>query len=381
MKPTLSCLGLSWCVLALVGLAAAENGQPASSNLPGATFPAIHADGRVTFQLREPAAREVKLMPGGDDNGLGRGPFAMARGSNGVWLFTTAPAVPGFHYYWFIVDGVVRNDPGAQTFFGWGRDCSGVEVPAPALSFYARRDVPHGTVQRHGYESKITGTQRSAVVYLPPGYAEDPGKRYPVLYLQHGMGENETGWTKQGRLPWILDNLLADKRTEAMLVVMENGMMAPRAGGNAPASGPRNEAFADLVVQELIPSIDAAFRTVPDRAHRAIAGLSMGAGQATRIGFSHLDKFGYIGSFSGLGVAKETWSKPGPRPFLVWMGAGGAEGDRFQTGTASVAAMKAAGLPALWFQTPGTAHEWQTWRKCLLDFAPRLFQPTGGNRP
>ena len=161
-----------------------------------------------------------------------------------------------------------------------------------------------------------------------------------------------------------------------MIAVMENGMVAPRAGASSAGPGPgrRNEAFADLVVQELVPRIDAVYRTQADRAHRAIAGLSMGAGQAPQIGFGHTELFGYIGAFSGAGAVPRGWEQAVPKPLLVWLGVGGAEGERFRSGLKAVEAMQAAGIPAVGFETPDTAHEWQTWRKCLREFAPRLFR-------
>ena len=194
-----------------------------------------------------------------------------------------------------------------------------------------------------------------------------------------GTGETERGWTSQGRASFILDNPIAEKKAQPMIVVMENGMVAPRAGANSmpakPGAAPwRNEAFADMVINDLIPMIDPAYRTIPDRMHRAIAGLSMGSGQAMQIGFGNLDKFGYIGSFSGGGAARLDFGASEPKPLLVWMGAGTAESGRMTSAKATVEAMNKAGIPAVWFEAPGTSHEWQTWRKCLYDFAPWLFQ-------
>jgi enterochelin esterase-like enzyme len=234
---------------------------------------------------------------------------------------------------------------------------------------------------------------RRVYVYTPPGY-DGGGGRYPVLYLQHGSGECERSWSNQGRVNFILDNLIAEKKAVPMLVVMENGMVAPRAGaapaqagpGAAPGATPRrNDAFADVVVQELIPMIDAAYRTLADQPHRAIAGLSMGAGQATEIGLGNIDKFSGIGSFSGGGIRNfdPKTSNNGifadPAAFnkkvpVLWYGAGGAEASRASGGKTAVETMNKAGIKAVWFESPGTTHEWQTWRKCLYDFAPRLFR-------
>jgi enterochelin esterase-like enzyme len=201
----------------------------------------------------------------------------------------------------------------------------------------------------------------------------------PIFYLQHGAGESERGWTAQGRANFILDTLIAQKKAQPMIVVMENGMVAPRADGRptaakSGANARRNDAFGELVVNDLVPMVDATYRTIPDRTHRAVAGLSMGAGQAMQIGLGHLDQFAYVGSFSGGGAARSDFSTFEPTPLLVWMGAGGAESSRMTSGKTTVETMTKAGIPAVWFEAPGTSHEWQTWRKCLYDFAPRLFQ-------
>ena len=368
-------LSLMAAMLGMVGAQAADDSQPATSNLPGAEYPRVHADLRVTFRVSAPGAQKVQVVPGGSDNGLGKGPFEMARDDKGVWAVTTPPAVPGFHYYWLQVDGFACNDPGTQTYFGWNKECSGIEIPDKTLDFYDVKDLPHGDIRSHWYYSKATAMWRRALVYTPPSYDRDAQARFPVLYLQHGAGENERGWTSQGRANFILDNLIAEKKAQPMLVVMENGMVAPSAGGSpaAGATGRRNEAFGELVIADLIPAIDAAYRTIPHKTHRAIAGLSMGAGQATQIGLANIDKFAYIGAFSGGGAGK-TQPKPDSGLRLFWIGAGSAEADRVVSGKAAVEALNQAGIKAIWFEAPGTAHEWQTWRKCLCDFAPRLFQ-------
>ncbi len=190
---------------------------------------------RVTFRVSAPNAKKVQVVPGGSDNGLGQGPFEMQRGDKGVWTVTIGPVVPGFHYYWFQVDGFACNDPATQTFFGWSKECSGIDVPDKTLDFYDVKDVPHGDVRAHWYYSKTTALWRRAMVYTPPDYDKDPQTRYPVLYLQHGMGESERGWTAQGRANFILDNLIAGKKAQPMIIIMENGMVAPsrrRPGNN-----------------------------------------------------------------------------------------------------------------------------------------------------
>jgi enterochelin esterase-like enzyme len=365
----------------------ADDSKPASSNVPGSQYPRIHPDLRITFRVNAPEARKVQLKPGGD--GLGKGPYDMVRDDKGVWTLTTPPAAPGFHYYFLLVDGFQCNDPGSQTYFGWNTETSGVEVP-DSIDFYAPKEVPHGEVRTRWYLSKTTGQWRRAQVYTPPDYDKNPGKRYPVLYLQHGSGENDTSWVKQGRVSFILDNLIAAKSAVPMIVVMENGMVAAKPGAAPPEAagagrgGPRgNGAFEEVVIDDLIPLIDTAYRTMANRGQRAIAGLSMGAGQAMQIGLGHLDEFSYIGSFSG-GV-RATDPKIAyngvfadaaifrKKVKLLWMGAGVAEAAAHQSNQAWHGTLEKAGIPNVFFDCP-FAHEWQTWRYDLQDFAPRLFR-------
>src|ERR1022692_403907 len=259
----------------------AGDSQPATSNVMNAQYPRISSDLGVMFRVTAPGAHAVQVQPGGSDNGLGKGPYDMVRDDKGVWTVTTPPAVPGFHYYWLLVDGFAANDPSSETYFGYGHQTSAVEVPEKGVDFYDAKDVPHGEVRVRWYRSKTTGMWRHAYVYTPPGY--DSGRtRYPVLYLQHGAGEDETGWTKQGRANLILDNLLAAGKATPMLVVMETGYaVKPNAAPVAASAGPPRtpNAFEEVVIDDLIPMIDASYRTLADRDHRGMAGLSMGGMQ------------------------------------------------------------------------------------------------------
>ena len=347
----------------------------ASSNVRGAEYPRVDADGRVTFRIKAPDARKVRLQPGGADNGLGKGPIDMERFGDGVWTVTTPPAVPGFHYYWFLVDGVTVNDPGSETFFGWGKQTSGVEVPGKGIHFYDVNDVPHGQVRAFWYHSKVTGAVRRAFVYTPPGYDANPTRRYPVLYLQHGAGEDERGWSNQGRANVILDNLLAARKAKPMLVVMDNGYATP--------AGAKGNAFEAVVLRELVPAVDAEFRTLTDRKHRAIAGLSMGAGQALQIGLTHPDTFSHVGAFSGAArtfdvntaydAAFRDAAAFNGRTRLLWIGAGTGEEAFHKSAKAMHAELERVGVRSAFVEQMGTAHEGQTWRRALFDFAPRLF--------
>jgi enterochelin esterase family protein len=350
-------------------------GVPAPSNVRGRAFPQIHPDLRVTFRVTAPQAREVLVAPRNRDSGLGLKPYPMTKGEDGVWTVTTPPVRPGFHYYELVVDGFRCNDPNSETYFGWAQQTSALEVPDPALTFYDARSVPHGEVAAVWYHSKVTGQPRRAFVYTPPGYDEGR-KRYPVLYLQHGAGESERGWSAQGRANFIMDNLIAEGRVVPMLVVMDHGY-ADLPG--EPAGGRGSNAFARVVLEDLVPHIDREFRTLADADHRAIAGLSMGAGQAMSIGLANLDRFRWIGAFSGgmrnFAAGDGPLSDPqaaNRKIRLLWIGCG-TEDALYANNEKAHAAVEQAGIRHRWFSGPG-AHEWQVWRKHLHAFAPLLFR-------
>ncbi len=356
--------------------------EPAPSNVRGAEYPRIHPDLRVTFRVKAPNARSVAVAGRAEDSGMnGNRPYEMTRTDNGIWTVTTDPVRPGFHYYDLTIDGWHCNDPASETFFGWGQPTSGLEIPDPALDFYEVRNVPHGEVRICWYPSKVTGALRRVLVYAPPGYDREPERRYPVLYLQHGAGESERAWTAQGRANFILDTLIATGKAAPMLVVMDNGYATK--ANSRPAPGPRgNDAFAELVVRDLVPYIDSSFRTIADRDRRAIAGLSMGAGQALQVGLGNLDLFAYIASFSGgarnfdprtsFGGALSDANTANQRIHLLWLGCG-TEDRLYGPGKSLEQALTAAGIRHVWFEGPGS-HEWQVWRKHLHELAPRLFQ-------
>jgi enterochelin esterase-like enzyme len=278
------------------------------------------------------------------------------------------------------------NDAASYTFFGWGRETSGVEVPEPGVDFYEPKpDVPRGAVRVEWYHSAITGRWRRAHVYTPPDYDQRPRARYPVLYLQHGAGENERGWVEQGRANFILDQLIAAKEAQPMIVVVDTGYAA--FAGDAPGTNRAapTAAFDDVMLKEVIPLMDARFRTKSGREHRAMAGLSMGSGQTLNLTLRHLDKFAWIGAMSGPprtgfevatsydGVFRDA-AAFNKKVKLLWLGAGTAE-ERIHTSTMAMhEALGRAGVRSVFYSSPGTDHEWQTWRRCLHDFAPRLFR-------
>jgi enterochelin esterase-like enzyme len=370
-------LGGSW------SMEAAPAGAPAASNIGNAEYPRIATDLRVTFRLKAPNAKQVQLRGG---TGLVKDSLELVRNEDGSWTVTTPPAVPGFHYYWFVVDGLNVNDAASYAYFGWGRETSGIEVPEPGVDFYdAKEDVPYGEVRARCYYSKITGKWRRAHVYTPPGYDKDLTTRYPVLYLQHGAGENERGWIEQGRANFILDNLMAAGKAKPMILVVDTGYAAfagAEAGTNRSAP---TAAFEDVRLKELIPIIDTTYRTKSDREHRAMAGLSMGSMQTLQLTLKHLDHFAWIGAMSGpprQGFDVKTayngvFSDPAEfnqKVKLLWLGAGTAEAQIHQNTLAMHEALDKAGIRNVFFSSPGTDHEWQTWRRSLHDLAPRLFR-------
>jgi enterochelin esterase-like enzyme len=359
---------------------------PAPSNVAGADYPRIASDFSVTFRLKASNAKQVKLEGGA---GLVSEAIDLKRGEDGVWTVTTPPAVPGFHYYWFVVDGLKVNDPSSYSYFGYGRETSGIEVPEPGVDFYAARpEVLHGEVRARWYYSKVTGHWRKANVYTPPDYDRDARIHFPVLYLQHGAGENERGWIEQGRANFILDNLIAAHRAKPMIVVVDTGYAAfagtNQAGSTNRTSAPTG-AFEAVVLTELIPTIDASYRTRSDRNSRAMAGLSMGSMQTLNVTLRHLDQFAWIGAMSGPprqgfdvlisfdGVFRDA-AAFNQKVKLLWLGAGTAETRIYTNTVAMHEALDRAGIKNALFSSPGTDHEWQTWRRCLYDFAPRLFR-------
>jgi enterochelin esterase-like enzyme len=369
--------------------------QPATTNVWGAEYPRVDRDGRVQLRVRAPEANTVRVN-------FWSGPKEeMVKQEDGFWTLTTPPLAPGLHYYTFVIDGAEVSDPSSHAFFGGGKHASAVEVPEPGSTYYSIQDVPHGQVREVWYDSEVTGTWRHALVYLPPDYDTQPTMRYPVLYLQHGGGEDETGWIRQGRANFILDNLIAAGECEPMIVVMAYGN-ARRAGQEPPTGIPASpddrwraiqsmmSVFEDDVTQALIPFIDRTFRTLSDRDHRAMAGLSMGGMQTFQITLNHLDLFSYIGGFSGAGVPRRDREfDPGtdyngvfadPDEFaskvhLLWIGIGTEEPEGMREGLHGLHnALLEANIQHVFYESPGTDHEWQTWRRDLKDFAPRLFQ-------
>jgi len=375
-----------------------DNFQLSATNVWGSDYPRVDTAGRVQIRVKAPDAGKVRVN-------FWSGPKVdMEKQSDGFWSITTTPLVPGLHYYTLIIDGAEVSDPNTQAYFGGSKPASAVEVPELGSTYYSIQNVPHGQVREVWYDSKVTGTWRHALVYTPPNYDTQPKMRYPVLYLQHGGGEDETGWTKQGKANFILDNLIAAGNCKPMIIVMAYGY-AQRAGRpvldstNVPFGSSEmmkrmqemTAAFEDDVTQGLIPYIDSTFRTLPDRDHRAMAGLSMGGMQTFQITLNHLDLFSYIGGFSGADASlvlngqnldpktshNGVFADPvafAKKVHLLWFGVGTVEPENMRTGIQRLhKSLLEAKIQHVYYESPGTDHEWQTWRRDLLDFAPRLF--------
>jgi enterochelin esterase-like enzyme len=393
---------LGWALLLLASVCSAQESadfRPATTNVWGAEYPRVDGAGRVEIRIKAPDATKVRVN-------FWSGPKVdMVKQADGFWTVTTEPLAPGLHYYTLFLDGAEVTDLGSHAFFGGGKHASAVEVPEPGSTYYSIQDVPHGQVREVWYDSKVTGTWRHALVYLPPGYDDQTKTRYPVLYLQHGGGEDETGWIRQGRANFILDNLIAAGSCKPMIVVMAYGY-ARRAGESAPdlagkpfSSPEVRKALQDMtaafeadVTEVLIPFIDSTFRTIADRDHRAMAGLSMGGMQTFHVTLNHLGLFSHIGGFSGglgrlvLGdqeldiktAYNGVFADPAAfanKVHLLWLGVGTEEPERMREGIRRLhASLTEAGIEHVYYESPGTDHEWQTWRRDLKDFASRLFR-------
>jgi enterochelin esterase-like enzyme len=363
-----------------------DDATPASSNTGKSQYPRIHPDGRVTFGVRTPQAQKVQIMPtlGGPNDGvsgLGKGPYDMTKDSDGFWTVTTPPARPGMHEYMLVVDGIMVADPSSQSIGATNTPRSYIEIPDPAFDTYLLKNVPHGRLQTIWFFSKVTQAWRDMVVYTPPDYDANSTKRYPVLYLMHGGGQNQFSWTKQGYANFILDNLIAAGKAKPMLIVMDSGYAAlPGENGQT-----HPETFGVVLKQDIIPYIDASFRTVADSDHRAIAGLSMGAGQAFLFGCGGLDTYTYVGLFSPANYPpnfdlKTAFNGALTRPDefnkkanLFYWNNGTLEPGIYKFATENVPTITGMGIKVVHVEYPGHAHEWQTWRQALDDFAPRLF--------
>ena len=348
----------------------------ATTNQPGCEFPKINPDLSVVFRNEFPEAQTVSVNAGGKS-------YAMTKGEDGIWEATSDPLVPGFHYYTLNVDGKRVSDPNSRWFYGSNFWSSGIEIPEAGVDYYLEKDVPHGQIRIEKYQSALTGAERTCFVYLPPQYLSEPARRFPVLYLMHGAGEDETGWATQGMMGDIMDNLIAEGKCEPMIIVCEHAVAT--LAGAQPAGGFNLfnfDAFEKVTVEETVPTFDARYRTLTDRDHRAICGLSLGGFQAYTIGLDHPELFGWIGGFSGSGRGPgdrrdaEMYPKSLNKDYhLLYISIGTDEPAQMYAGIRDLhLALDQLGVNHVYYESPGTGHEWLTWRRSLWQFAQMLFR-------
>ena len=383
-----------------------EDFKPASTNQEGHQYPMVNSQRMVRAQISAPDANSVKLDIGGVK-------YDLVKNSEGVWTGESAPQDEGFHYYQLNIDGASVPDPGSLYYYGASRWGSGIDVPAADEDFYTVKNVPQGSVNEVYYYSTVTEKMRHCYIYLPAAYRENPTKRFPVLYLQHGMGENETGWSAQGKTGIIMDNLIAAGKAVPFIIVMDNGLnaipahpdttkqaqgfpfpgmgprpngqrpqgMGPRPGGQRPGSprpgGPRRNfasftGFQDVLLTDIIPMVEKNYRVIADTEHRGM--------QTHMITLANPTKFAYVGMFSGGTFSAEELQDAADfkkTNKVLFMSTGSketrmAEGDNSVTKAAE--SLKAMGINAHAYISPETAHEWQTWRRSLYQFAQLLFK-------
>ena len=355
---------------------AVEDFKPNVTNQRGKQYPMVNSQGAVRCQLRAPQANSVQIDIGGRR-------YEMVKDENGVWTGTSEPQDVGFHYYQLNVDGASVPDPGTIYFFGAGRWGSGIEIPSADMDFWQVKNVPQGALEEKYYWSKATESMRHCFVYLPAEYQKNPNKKYPVLYLQHGNAEDENGWGSQGHTAQILDNLIAEGKAVPFIVVIDYGQgqnipLVEQYASKLPAgnNGAPNvsDAFAVVLINDIIPMIEREYRVIPDAQHRAMAGLSMGGGQTRRTTMANPTTFAYVGLFSG-GVmsVEDVQGAPGYKETnkVIFMSSGSKENPRVME---AAEALRGIGVNAVGYISEGTAHEWHTWRRSLYQFAQIIFK-------
>jgi len=360
-----------------------DGASAAPTNIRSGDCPCIFSDRRVLFRVNAPDAKNVQID-------LGK-LYDMQRDDKGLWTVTTEPQDPGFHYYSLVMDGFKVADPASESFFGMGRMASAIDIPESGVDFYLLKDVPHGEIRSSAYFSKTTGAWRNVNIYTPPGYDKDIKKSYPVLYIQHGGGEDERGWATQGKTNIILDNLIAEKRAVPMIVVIPNGNVLKPGMKTGGYTEEAMNAFKEELFETIIPFVEKNYRVKSGATGRAISGLSMGGGQAFFTGLRNIDTFAYVGVFStGLfgGIARPNTAPfspedavPGiltnPQSFnnklKVFYVSVGEQDPRIEPTKNLIDTFRSKGLKVEFASFPG-GHEWQVWRKSLHDFAQRIFK-------
>ena len=383
-----------------------EDFKPAISNQENKQFPAVNSQRQVRAQIMAPNAKFVGLDIAGKI-------YEMTKDENGLWTGTSEPQDEGFHYYQLNIDGASVPDPASLYYYGASRWGSGIEVPSADQDFWQVKNVPQGSVSEVFYWSTYTEKMRRCHVYLPAEYYTNPTKKFPVLYLQHGMGENEYGWAEQGHTAQILDNLIAEGKAVPCIIVMDNGLNARRPGeqggfgggggarpqrpqgaaapqGQRPQgapgqAGPRrggfggfggfSEGFKNVLFNDIIPMVEKNYRVIANPQHRAYAGLSMGGMQAREITLANPEKFAYVGSFSsGAWSVDQVKNSEGfaKNVKLLFMSGGGKENMGCEEAAKKI--HDELGMNAVGYESPGTAHEWHTWRRSLYQFAQLIFK-------
>ena len=366
-----------------------EDFKPASSNQDNKQYPMVNSQRMVRAQISAPNATAVGLDIAGKI-------YSMTKDENGVWTGTSEPQDEGFHYYQLNIDGASVPDPGSLYYYGASRWGSGIEIPSADQDFWQVKNVPQGSMSEVFYWSTYTEKMRRCHVYLPAEYFTNPTKKFPVLYLQHGMGENEYGWAAQGHTAQIMDNLIAEGKAVPCIIVMDNGLNTSRPGeqggfggfgGRRPQGAPGqggqrrggfggfSEGFKNVLFNDIIPMVETHYRVIADAKHRAYAGLSMGGMQAREITLANPDKFAYVGSFSS-----DAWSVDQVKESkgfsknvkLLFMSGGGKENLGCVEAAKNI--KQQLGMNAVGYESPGTAHEWHTWRRSLYEFAQLMFK-------
>ncbi|HEX2935084.1 MAG TPA: alpha/beta hydrolase-fold protein [Bacteroidales bacterium] len=359
-----------------------ENSKPAVTNISQTNCPCILNDLSVVFKIKAPEAQKVQID-------LGK-LYDMKKDSQGIWSVTTAPQVPGFHYYSLVIDGVKVADPASESFYGMGRMASAIDIPEKGADFCELKDVPHGAMSSKYYFSKVTNGWRRLYVYTPPFYNNNTKEKYPVVYIQHGGGEDERGWSTQGRTDIIMDNLITESKAKPMIVVIANGNVSTGRGGSG-YSNAAMAAFKEEMTKNIVPFIDNNFRTIANAPNRALCGLSMGGGQSFYVGLGSLDIFSAVGIFSSgifgginnpggkeFDAEKEipgllSQSKSFNDKLRLFFISVGEQDPRLEFTKKAVKKFQDSGLNVEFNSFPGD-HEWQVWRKSLNNFAQRVFK-------
>ena len=351
-------------------------GAPAVSNVRSAKFPQILPDNRVMFKVKAADAQKVQVD-------LGK-KYDMIKDAEGFWSVTTDTISEGFHYYSLVIDGVALADPASEAFYGMGRMAAGIEIPSRNGEFYALKDVPHGEVRMKRYYSSVFNSWRRFYIYTPADYDQNTSEKYPVLYLLHGGGEDERGWSTQGKTDLILDNLIAEKKAKPMLVVMMDGNVG--AGGIANFGERTLLQFENELKNVVIPFVEKNYRASTESKDRALAGLSMGGLQTLHAGIRNHQLFSYLGVFSsGWFANNPTLSDPqykfmkdnataiNTNVKLLWVAMGGKEDIAYNNCNVMLGKFKEMNINHTYSEYPG-GHTWPVWRNNLYKFAPLLFR-------